>query len=94
MDQPIYLQNPDVNVADEDQDGALLFNPDTDQVQLINDTGLFIWKLCAQGHTTDQIVAAIKAEFDGVPDDQVKADVRAFVEPMLKAGFLGTLVTS
>ncbi len=38
-----YLCNPDVVLREEDKSGALLFNPDTNQVKVINNTGLFIW---------------------------------------------------
>jgi len=91
MGATCYVQNPDVNLRDEDEDGALLFNPDTDRVQLLNSTGLYIWKLCAQEHTVDEIVAAFKAEFDEVPEDQVAADVEGFVHHMGDSGFLGTV---
>ena len=40
------IRNPDVVLREEDQDGALLFNPDTNQIRVINPTGLFIWKHC------------------------------------------------
>lgn len=40
------LRNPDVVLREEDPDGALLFNPDTNQIRVINTTGLFIWKHC------------------------------------------------
>jgi len=42
---PLYSQNPDV-VLREEPDGALLFNPDTNQIRVINTTGLFIWRAC------------------------------------------------
>jgi hypothetical protein len=37
-----YLRNPDVVLREEDPDGGLLFNPDTNQVKVI--TGNF-WPL-------------------------------------------------
>jgi hypothetical protein len=40
------VRNPDVVLREEDPDGALLFNPDTNQIRVINTTGLFIWKPC------------------------------------------------
>ena len=39
-----YHCNPDVVLREEDESGALLFNPDTNQVKVVNATGLFIWK--------------------------------------------------
>jgi hypothetical protein len=89
MDETRYVQNPDVNLREEDEDGALLFNPDTDRVQLLNSTGLYIWKLCARGRTQSEIAAAFLQDFDEVPAAAVAADVEEFVTGMLDSGFLG-----
>jgi len=94
MDDTRYLQNPDVNLREEDEDGALLYNPDADRVQLLNTTGLHIWKFCAQGHTTGEIISALRADFDDVPEDALAADVEEFVNGMIDTGFLGVLQTS
>ena len=89
METVRYVQNPDVNLREEDEDGALLFNPDTDAVQLLNASGRFIWGLCARGRTLKQVVAAVKAEFTEVPESQVTGDVEEFIEQMMGAGFIG-----
>jgi hypothetical protein len=85
-----YIQNPDVNLREEDESGGLLFNPDTNQIQLLNQSGLFIWKLCSERHAASDIVAALKAEFTEVPDGNVEEDVEEFVSQMIDSGFLGT----
>ncbi len=94
MDVTRYVQNPDVNLREEDEDGALLFNPDTNRVQLLNSTGLCIWKLCAEGRTVSEIIEAFKADFDEVPEDEVAADVEEFINQMMDSGFIGILETS
>ena len=93
MDATRYVQNPDVNLREEDEDGALLFNPDTDGVQLLNSTGFYIWKRCTEGRTVSEIVATFKKDFDEVPEDQVTADVEEFLNGMVEKGFIGTLET-
>ncbi len=87
-----YLCNPDVVLREEDEDGGLLFNPDTNQVKVINTTGLFIWQQCGQARTLDEIVAEVQKGFDEVPAEQVAQDVQDFVEGMVATGFIGTLV--
>jgi hypothetical protein len=89
-----YLQNPDVNLREEDEDGALLFNPDTDRVQLVNNTGLFIWKFCSEKHTIDQIVVALEENFEDIPTNAVAADVEEFINQMVGSGFIGTVEPS
>ena len=46
----LLIRNPDVVLREEDPSGALLFNPDTNQIRVINGTGLFIWKHCDGKH--------------------------------------------
>jgi hypothetical protein len=85
-----YLRNPDVVLREEDpEEGALLFNPDTNQVKVINTTGLFIWQQCGTLHTLDEIVSEVKREFSEVPADQVTQDVKVFMDDMLATGFIG-----
>jgi hypothetical protein len=87
-----FLRNPDVVLREEDPDeGALLFNPDTNQVKVINTTGLFIWRQCGVARTLEEIVAEVQKGFDEVPSEQVAQDVKEFVDGMLATGFIGTV---
>jgi len=86
------LRNPDVVLREEDpEEGALLFNPDTNQAKVINTTGLFIWQQCGQERTLDEITAEVQKAFDEVPSDQVALDVQEFVDGMLATGFIGVI---
>lgn len=88
-DNPLLVRNPDVILREEDPDGALLFNPDTNQIRVINPTGLFIWKQCDGRKDLPAIVAALKNAFAGVPGKKVDNEVKAFVDDMRANGFLG-----
>jgi transcriptional regulator of acetoin/glycerol metabolism len=88
---PCYLHNPDVVLREEDEDGGLLFNPDTNQVKVINSTGLFIWKQFETAQGVASVVAAIQQEFEDVPLEEVAVDVQAFLDEMLQTGFIGTV---
>jgi len=88
-----FLCNPDVVLREEDPDeGGLLFNPDTNQVKVINTTGLFIWQQCGVARTMAEIVAEVRKGFDEVPLEEVAADVQEFLDGMLASGFIGTVV--
>ena len=89
-----YIINPDVGLREEDEDGGLLFNPDTNQVKVINTTGLFIWKLCDGSYKLDEIVVAMQDAFEDVPVDQITEDVSEFIEGMVTTGFIGTVEES
>jgi hypothetical protein len=83
------IRNPDVVLREEDPDGALLFNPDTNQIRVINSTGLFIWKHCDGKKDMAAIVSALKKAFAGVPAAEVEGQVKVFVYDMQSNGFLG-----
>lgn len=86
-----YLRNPDVVLREEDEDGGLLFNPDTNQVKVVNPTGLFIWQRCDGQNDFEQLVAAVVEEYEDAPADEVRQDVQEFLDGMLQTGFIGTL---
>ena len=86
-----YIINPDVGLREEDEDGGLLFNPDTNQVKVINATGLFIWKLCDGTQNLNEIAAALQDAYKDADADQITEDVNEFIEEMVGAGFIGTL---
>lgn len=86
-----YIKNPDVVLREEDIDGALLFNPDTNQIKVLNTTGLFIWKLCEKKHNIANIIKALKNSFDQVPDDKASEQVKTFINEMKESGFIGII---
>ena len=59
-ESPRYIRNPDVVLREEDADGGLLFNPDTNQVKVVNTTGLFIWQQCDGARDLAEIVGAVQ----------------------------------
>jgi hypothetical protein len=86
-----YLCNPDVVLREEDEDGGLLFNPDTNQVKVVNKTGLFIWKQFEQINTFSSVREAIQLTFDEVPENEVTADLQDFLDEMIRTGFIGAV---
>ncbi len=75
-----YAVNPVVSLRDEDE-GALLFNPDTDEVVLINETGRLIWDRIARPRTSAEISAYLAANTEGAT--HVQEDVERFIESLL-----------
>ncbi len=85
----IFLRNPDVALREEDDSGSLLFNPDTGQVLVINDTGRFIWDLCENDITIEAIVSGFHQEYEDLPENLVQ-DVQTYIETMTKGGFIAS----
>ena len=88
---PRYIRNPDVVLREEDPDGGLLFNPDTNQIRVLNTTGLFVWQLSDGSRDLADIVTAMQESFDGVPQDGVTGQVTEFLDDMMAAGFIGSM---
>jgi hypothetical protein len=85
-----YLANPDVSCREEGPDGALLFNPDTNDLLVVNPTGLVIWQALSQPRTQEEIVVHLREACYDVPADQVAADVDEFLLQTLQPqGFAG-----
>ncbi|MBU0491738.1 MAG: PqqD family peptide modification chaperone [Chloroflexi bacterium] len=88
-----YLANPDVSCRPEGpDDGAILFNPDTDAVIVINPVGLLIWEALGQPKTQDEIAAYLMEACEDVPADQVHADLEAFFGALQPGGFVGEVL--
>jgi len=84
-----YCCNPDVVLREEDEVGGLLFNPDTNQVKVVNTSGLFIWKQFATMNRCEKVLDAVLKEFEEADAEQAKCDLEEFVEHLLNSGFLG-----
>jgi hypothetical protein len=83
-----YAINPDVSCREEGPDGALLFNPDTDEVLVVNVTGLLIWQALAQTSSQDEVIAALMEQCINVPKDQIAEDVEEFLGQLITKEFV------
>lgn len=87
--EPRYQRNPDIVYRPEGLDGAILFEPDSARVQVLNLTGAFIWEQLDGDRPLDAICDALAQQFDGAPADAARLgdEVRAFVELLVRIGF-------
>lgn len=93
MDETRYLRNPDVSCRIEDEDGAILYNADTDGVHVINPTGLAIWEALTQPLSKADVAEHLMSVCDGAPPDRVVQDVDEFMERLHAHGFIGKAET-
>lgn len=75
-----YAVNPLVSLRKE-LDGALLYNPDQDDIIIINETGVLIWEVMTTPKTAAEITAYVEENTEGA--ENVLADVEAFLESLL-----------
>jgi hypothetical protein len=75
--------NPVVSCRVEGDDGALLFNADTDNTLLINPTGIVVWNFINQPRTVEEIVEYITKSYSNSPDHaSVRKDIETFVSDL------------
>lgn len=82
-----YIANPDVSSREEESEGAILFNPDTDSVLVINITGLMVWEELSEPRSRDELVEILAERCNNVPRDRVAEDVSAFLNRLVEKGF-------
>jgi hypothetical protein len=86
------LANPDVSLREE-EDGAILFNADTNALLVINPIGLVIWQFIkVHPRTRADIASHLNEICDGVPQNQVEADIEKFIADLQGKGFIGEVV--
>ena len=85
----IYVQTPDIALREEDDRGSLLFNPDSGEVLVINDTGRFIWDLCEKATSISKFVEQFNKEYENLPEN-LEEDINGYLTIMSKGGFLAS----
>ena len=89
MHEAKYLVNPEVSFRQEEEDGGILFNADTDSIEVINPTAVEIWTFLAAPRTQAEVTAHLCEVCADVPREQVDQDVAEFIESLVKKGFIG-----
>ena len=91
MSEAKYLADPDVSFRQEDDDGGILYNAETDSLEVINPVATEIWKFLSAPRTQAEVAAHLCETCEGAPREQVEKDVVEFVESLLKKGFIGVV---
>jgi hypothetical protein len=81
MTDALYTVNPVVSRREE-ADGTLLYNPDVDDVAVINGSGLEVLGFLSEPRTVAAVAAHITEVYNGVEPEQAAADAASFVESL------------
>jgi hypothetical protein len=68
------IVNPNLVLREEGDEGALLYDPDTGAVRVLNVTAVAIWKLLEAERTVPEVILALREQFEGLDtegEDQV-----------------------
>jgi hypothetical protein len=72
----------------EEDDGAFLFDPITDNLRCVNETGAFVFRELDGKNSIDDIVKKMKSIHPEIEEDEIKKDVISFVDDLKVRGFL------
>jgi hypothetical protein len=87
-DKTNYPSVKDDIVLREEDDGAFIFDPIQDRLQVLNETGVFVFKELNGKNSIDEIVNKVLSQYSEAGADAVKKDIEAFIEQMKGRGFL------
>ena len=72
----------------EDDDWAILFDPDKGDAYGLNPVSVFIWQRLDGKHSVDDILEELRTQYDEVPQE-AEAHVREFIDQLLSKGLAG-----
>jgi SynChlorMet cassette protein ScmD len=72
----------------EDDDWAILFDPDKGNAYGLNPVSVFVWQLLDGKHTLADIVEEIQTHYHEVPPD-AEAHVQEFIDQLMSKGLVG-----
>ena len=81
--------NPNLVLRIEDDDCALLFDPDNGRVEMLNGTAVDIWQLLDGERSLQEVVECLAERYDGF-DETATRQVLAVVEHLAGLGAVGT----
>jgi len=77
-----YVSNPVVSCGDEGDDGAILFNPDTDDTIVINQTGKSVWQFLQTPSTSGEVASYLETKYDVGAEHKPAEEVEAFLKTL------------
>jgi hypothetical protein len=86
LDTPL-VTNPDLVLREEGTEGAILFDPDSGEVRILNPTATSVWKHLQKVRTLREVIAALSREYEGV-DSESEEEVLALVRELMRLGAL------
>jgi hypothetical protein len=67
----------------EEVDGFVLFNPDTDDMAIINPSGRALWDWLATPRSAQEMAAFLVETYEEVSQEQAAKDVQDFITSLL-----------
>jgi PqqD family protein of HPr-rel-A system len=82
------IANPELTVDQED-DGALLFHPESGEVQVLNETGAYLFGLLDGSHSREDLVDCLMSRFEIGDRQAAERDVDEFLTALKDRNLVG-----
>ena len=82
-----YKINKEIVYREED-DGAFLFDPDSGNLKYMNPSGKETFLILKEKRDVGQAIGHIKGQYPDVDQEQVRKDVKIFLEQLEENGFI------
>ena len=82
--------NPNMVLREEEDECALLFDPDSGSVSVLNLTAATVWKLLDGQRTLSEVMEVLRGEFENM-DSNAEDQVLKLIQELRRTGALGTL---
>lgn len=84
------LANPNFVLREEEDESALLFDPDTGSVRILNSSAVAIWKLLDGKRDRAALISALTEQFDGI-DEGAEAQIVQVLDNLFTCGAIGVV---
>lgn len=78
------------SVIRQEDDGAFIFDPVTDRLSAVNETGLLVLRQIDGKRTVAGVIRAVASHFSDVEPKQLEHDVKSFIDDLVNRGFIET----
>lgn len=75
-----------VSAREEGDEGALLYDPDTDSCKILNMVGLDVWKRLDGKKPLADVASEIASSYEGADEEAVLGDVLTFAADLVRSG--------
>ena len=83
----LFKKNPAMEYIDTDESGLVIFNPESGDTCIIDETGVALIKAIGEGASLDEIVDTLLLEY-AAPREEIKGDVEDFLNQLMAQGMV------
>ena len=88
MENIRFFQNENISLREEDEDGALLFEPDTGKIVVLNLTGVELWKRLKEPNNIKSLKSYIIENFSETDNHDIEKEINEFITQLKELEFI------